>query len=118
MRVLVCGGREYLDTRHIHATLDRVHAKHGITLIITGGARGADVRANAWAISKRIPYISDEITPEEWDAYGKGAGPMRNKRLLSHRPEACVAFPGGSGTRDMMNQAAKAGIPVWPVPPA
>jgi hypothetical protein len=115
MRILVCGGRDYLDTQHIHRTLDRVHAKHGITLLIEGGARGADARARAWAINRRIPFVTVEA---DWDAYGLAAGHIRNTRMLDeHQPEAVVAFPGGRGTADMVKQAQQAGVPVWRVPP-
>ena len=119
MRVLVCGGRDYLDGPHIHATLDRVHAKHGITLLIEGGASGADVRARAWAIARKIPFVTEAVTDDDWELYGPAAGPMRNKRMIvAHRPEAVVAFPGGKGTRDMCAQAKAARIPVWNVPPS
>lgn len=118
MRVLVTGGREYLDGEHIHATLDRVHAKHGITLLIQGGARGADVRAKAWAIARRVPFATEPVTKEDWDQFGRRAGPMRNAvMLVKYYPQAVVAFPGGPGTADMCHQARAAGIPVWNVPP-
>jgi hypothetical protein len=38
MRVLVCGGRDFDDLTLLGDALERVHARHVITLLIHGGA--------------------------------------------------------------------------------
>jgi hypothetical protein len=114
MRVLACGGRDYNDQARVDAALDAVHAKHTITLLIEGGARGADRQSRDWAKRRRVPYRTVDA---DWDRYGGAAGPIRNKRMLDEcKPEAVVAFKGGSGTADMIRQARMAGVPVWEVP--
>jgi SLOG family YspA-like protein len=54
MRVLVCGGRDFDDLPLLGDALERVHARHVITLLIHGGAQGADIAAHHWAGFKRV----------------------------------------------------------------
>lgn len=111
MRVLVTGGRGYTDQAAVDKALDAVHAKRGITLLIEGGARGADRLARSWAIRNKVAVLTVEA---EWDRYGKAAGSFRNGVMLhEHKPEGVVAFPGGAGTADMVRRAEAAKVPVW-----
>lgn len=113
MRVLVCGGRDYKDRDAVLRALDRVHIDKGITLLIRGGARGADTLAEQWAESLEIDI---ERYPANWSKDGNAAGPIRNARMLTEgKPDLVVAFPGGRGTADMIRQAEAAGVPVWRV---
>jgi hypothetical protein len=50
--------------------------------------------------------------PADWRRYGRAAGPIRNKEMLAHRPQLAVAFPGGTGTADMVGKAKAAGLDV------
>lgn len=113
MIVLACGGREYGDVEFVYVTLDRLHAEQPITLLIEGGARGADTIAHAWALSRDIPFRRFKITQQEWRRLGKAAGPIRNRVMLKEgKPELVVAFPGGPGTADMVAIASAAGVKV------
>lgn len=111
MKILVCGGRDYRNVTAVDLALSRVHAKKPITQIIHGAARGADSLAKRWAEQNGIPHAA---YPADWNANGKGAGPIRNQRMLDEgEPDGVVAFPGGSGTADMVRRATKAGVKVW-----
>lgn len=113
MRILVTGGREYANAAVVSMALDAVHRKHGITLLIQGGAHGADRLAVQWAVTRGIPWITEHAN---WKQYGKAAGILRNAAMLvKHKPEAVVAFPGGDGTADMIARAEAANVPVWRV---
>ena len=103
MRVLICGGRDY--TGNV-SCLDMID----ISILIHGGARGADQRASEWARENGIHTAS---VPALWDQMGKSAGYARNRAMLLLQPEYCVAFPGGKGTAMMISLCEKAGIPVW-----
>lgn len=110
MRVLVCGGRNFDDADFVWERLDFWHEFWGIDLIIHGGAKGADLLAEKWAISHDITHISFK---PGWSQYGPAAGPLRNKKMLDEgRPDMVLAFPGGRGTADMVYQAHDAGLPV------
>ena len=111
MRVLVCGGRGFNDRRRVFHALDTLHAREAITLLIEGGARGADSLGHDWAVRNGIERRS---FPADWDRFGRSAGHRRNMQMLEEGcPELVVAFPGGSGTADMALQAERADVPVW-----
>lgn len=115
MRVLVCGGRDYQDSRRVYAVLDKLHAEAGIDRLIEGGARGADRLAQQWAESAGVPVSTYEA---DWEAFGTFAGHKRNATMLEDgQPDVVVAFPGGAGTRNMMRQARKAGVEVVEIAP-
>jgi len=110
MRVLVCGGRDFTDARLLNRTLDQLHFKTPITLLIHGMARGADTLADEWAWARKIPV---KKFPADWIRHKNRAGPIRNKEMLVEaKPELVVAFRGGAGTSDMMAQARRAGVEV------
>lgn len=110
MRVLVCGGRDYLDRHAVFVSLDRLMAKRQVTTLIHGAAPGADSLAAEWA---KLRGIEEIACPAEWKTHGRRAGPLRNAHMLTLNPEGLVAFPGGIGTADMVRQAEKAGLSVW-----
>ena len=113
MRVLVCGGRTYSDRRTLASTLDKLTPKPA--LIIAGAAPGADTLAAEWAVSR---CVESAAFYADWELHGKAAGPMRNRRMLEEgKPDLVVAFPGGSGTADMVRQAKAAGVRVLEVRP-
>jgi hypothetical protein len=51
--------------------------------------------------------------PAEWEKYGDAAGFLRNQQMVDEAGiQLLIAFPGGDGTRDMMNRCLFARIPV------
>lgn len=111
MRVLVCGGRNYDDSRRVYAVLDKLHAEAGIDCIVEGGARGADALARRWA--ENVGGVPVETYEADWENQGTFAGPARNKRMLDEgQPDVVIAFPGGRGTADMIRKARRAGVEV------
>lgn len=112
-RVLVCGGRNYNNRAHVFATLDAIHAETPISVIIHGGAWGADTSANAWAQARDVLIA---CYAAQWSVHGRRAGTLRNQEMLDQaRPDLVVAFPGGVGTAHMTRIARRAGVPVQEV---
>ncbi len=110
MRVLVTGGRDYINTYELFGKLNELHNEVGITVVIHGGASGADALAGNWARSRKVQEIA---CPADWDKHGKAAGPIRNQEMLEqHKPDLVVAFSGGRGTADMVRRARDAGVRV------
>lgn len=108
--VLVCGGRDYENRSRVYAVLEQLARERHISLVIQGGARGADTLALAWAAGHSIQRKTFHA---DWHAYGKAAGPMRNQQMLDEgKPNLVVAFPGGHGTADMVARARAAGIEI------
>ena len=103
MRVLACGGRDYIGDVTCLSQID-------ISILIHGGAKGADIRAAEYAASQGIHHAG---VPALWNYYNKSAGFKRNSAMLLLLPEYCVAFPGGKGTDMMVKLCEKNNIPVW-----
>ena len=109
-KVLVCGGRDFADRAMLDAALDRLHQERGFSLVIAGGARGADTLAEEWAKARGIAC---DVYRADWEGLGRKAGPIRNERMLVEgKPDVVVAFPGGRGTAHMVRIAREAGIEV------
>lgn len=130
-RVLVCGGRDYNDADRIKMVLDHYRTESGgFAVVIHGCASGVDSLAGLWAETRGIP---EEKYPAAWTdlktqpvvtryrrdgtAYNALAGHIRNTRMLVEgKPTVVIAFPGGSGTADMVRRAHMAKVPVLQVP--
>ena len=110
MIVLVTGGREFRNQRLMWAVLDRLHEEHGFTYLVHGDAAGADHMAHRWAKKHGVQPVAMEAL---WEYEGDPAGPRRNGRMLEFaKPQMVVAFPGQTGTTDMVKKtfdARKAG---------
>lgn len=106
MRVLVCGGRDFEDEGLMGRILDTIP----ISTVIHGMARGADRMGGAYAKLHGLDVVE---FPALWDTHGKRAGHVRNAQMLTEgQPDLVVAFPGGRGTDNMIEQAKKAGVEV------
>lgn len=122
MRVLVTGGRTFLDIVWVWAGLDLLHEvlPGGITEIIEGGASGADIRARWWAeafndvcgqLAGHMPIKITEVKAE-WEKHGRSAGYIRNAEMAKLKPDVVLACPGGNGTANMVKVAKAAGLRV------
>jgi len=113
MRVIVCGGRDYQDYDKVIRCMDALHRKHGVTLVIEGGANGADAHGGIWADNNQIPRCTMRAN---WEKQDNDAEPIRNQNMLDLLfPDCVVAFPGGKGTANMVRKAKAAGVNVWEV---
>lgn len=109
-RVLVCGGRDYDDREQLFRILDAAHQANPIICLIHGAARGADTLAADWALERDVLC---NAYPADWDRDGRAAGPIRNRKMLEvGKPHMVIAFAGGKGTANMIEQAEAAKIPV------
>lgn len=102
MRVLVCGGRGYAGDVTCLSILP-------ISILIHGGAAGADLRAAQYMKSRGVHCAQVDAL---WDNFGKSAGFKRNSAMLLLNPELCVAFPGGAGTSMMIDLCNRNNIQV------
>ena len=125
-RVIITGGRDYppFQRNREIAFLDALHEKHHFSEVITGGARGADRYADAWAESCKINRV---IFPANWEGEGKAAGPKRNQRMIEYlvekappaglrqRPlkKAVIGFKGGRGTEHMIGLGVQYGVEIF-----
>ncbi len=114
MRVIICGDRNWKDEETIEIFIETLPPD---TVIIHGGCRGADMIADAMARKHGL-----EVHPPffaQWNIYRKGAGPIRNKRMiLEGKPDRVVAFHNdlskSKGTANMLKLAKEHSVP-WEV---
>jgi hypothetical protein len=112
-RVIVCGSRDWQDSRRIR---DRLLFLPEHATIVHGDARGADSIADGWA---KISGFAIEPHPADWERHGKRAGPIRNEEMAALGADICIAFWDGTstGTADMLKRAEAHGIPTEVVAP-
>lgn len=119
MIVIICGGRSTFLTAEDYAWLDTLVREMAITMVITGGATGADTNAHQWAKKRGLDTAVFEAN---WQRYGKSAGYKRNKRMLEVALNIAVCddtlagvigFSGGKGTQMMLAMAREAGVEVY-----
>jgi hypothetical protein len=103
MKLIIAGGRNYRISNIDIAALNRIP---NVTEVVSGGCRGADKDGERWAKENKI---SIKVFNADWKAFGKKAGPIRN-RLMAQYADALALFPGGAGTQNMYNEARIANL--------
>ena len=97
-----------MDRDWLFRELDALRSSRGVTIIVSGCARGADTLGIEWAEASGVEVAR---FPADWNTHGRAAGPIRNQQMLDEgKPDLVVAFPGGRGTADMARRARAAGI--------
>lgn len=116
MIVIVTGDRHWKDYNIIYRELAKLPPG---TIIFHGTAKGADSLADI--AGERLGFKIVPFKPE-WHIYGRGAGPVRNQKMLDRllaEDDECkkvLAFhknlDENLGTKDMVTRARKARIEV------
>lgn len=122
-RVLICGGRDFGDWQGFIRAMTTVgdqgylgaseyntgwdSQQYALT-VIHGDAKGADNLAGKWAQDQGHDL---EVYPADWYTHGRSAGYIRNAKMLEEgKPDLVIAFPGGKGTKMMIDLATKAKV--------
>jgi len=103
MKLAIIGGRSFDDYELVCETLEEY--KERVTLVISGGAKGADTLGEKWANDNNIETL---IFKPDWKKYGKKAGHLRNTDIIENC-DMCVAFWDGisTGTYDSIKKTKK-----------
>ena len=101
MKVAVIGSRGFTHYELVKETLSKLE----ITLIVSGGAKGADTLGEQYAKENNIPT---KIFLPDWTKHGKCAGMLRNTDIINEA-DIVVAFWDGSskGCKDSITKAQK-----------
>ena len=91
----ITGGALQRDVCYLKSIVDN------ISEVVSGGASGADHGGEVFAKSNDIPI---KVFRAEWNAYGRAAGPIRNRKMAEYA-DMLVLFPGGRGTNSMYSLA-------------
>ena len=113
-RIIVAGGRDFTDYALLSETLDVILERYTLheVQIVSGCCHGADALGEQYAREHGIPMVR---FPADWQAYGKAAGPIRNRKMAEYAAESygmLVAFWDGKsrGTASMIRLAEKYGL--------
>lgn len=102
MKYAVIGSRTFDNYELMRTELD----KYDMTVIVSGGAKGADKLSEQYASERNI---KTEIYKPDW-TLGKHAGFLRNKTIVDNS-DVVVAFWDGisKGTKNSIDYATKTG---------
>ncbi len=96
MKLFICGSRSITDKEWIYKTLDDFITTNEITdiTVLEGEAKGVDLIAKEWAVTKNIPVIEHPI---DRATYGFKALFVRNEQMAKDC-DYMVAFWNGTST--------------------
>ena len=105
MKLAVVGSRDFNDYGLLKSKLDAIHKRKPITLIISGGAKGADSLSEKWAKENNIETL---IFIPDWNKFGKRAGFLRNEDIIKNSDAVVACWDGKSkGTKHSIDLAKK-----------
>ena len=64
--------------------------------IVHGAARGVDQTSDVWAKKRNYNRDPDPVSSAEWETIGKGAGHVRNERMVKSGIAGAIIFWDGS----------------------
>ena len=108
MKAAIVGSRHYRNYKQFKEEL--VQFRDVITHVVSGGAKGTDTMAETWAHENDKEFT---VHRAKWGKYGKAAGPIRNSKIVRD-VQMVIAFlaPSSKGTRDTIQKAQDANLPV------
>lgn len=109
MRTIIAGSRDCID---MGALLEAIGECGWLpTLVVCGGARGADELGKRWANEHGVPV---ELYLPDWNVHGRAAGPIRNAEMAANAEALIALWDGRSrGTRHMIDTARRKGLRVY-----
>ena len=104
MKILVAGSRTINPVKLV-ATFSMLLNTYSPSVFISGCAEGVDqlpwLFNHMWKCD--IPIAEYPVTEEDWETFGKAAGPMRNELMAMECDAAIVIWDGKSpGTKSML----------------
>lgn len=129
--------KKMAERKRLRRVLDELFLDFGPFVVIHGGARGADALAGAWVADFAGANLPEpRVFEADWNdlshpdavikiakggtnkgrQYDALAGHRRNQKMLDEgKPDLVVAFPGGTGTADMIDRARKANVEIMEI---
>jgi hypothetical protein len=104
MKLIIAGGRDFIDYNNLHQTVWQLYGDDTITEIVSGTANGADKLGERFADAHGITV---KRLAADWELHGKSAGHIRNGSMARYADELLAFWDGdvkNSGTFDMITQ--------------
>ena len=113
--LLIAGSRTFEDRDLFNrVTEEIIDGDERFTVIVEGGASGADTMAREYAEAHDMKY--EEFKPD-WKQYGRAAGPKRNDKMIQfikERNGTALYFwdEESKGTKQCIDSAKRKGIEI------
>jgi hypothetical protein len=105
MNLAVVGSREFDNYELLSKELDYIRTKKDITMIVSGGAKGADLLARRYAEENGIELL---VLEPDWERFGNIAGYLRNVEIWDNSDFGVAFWNGESkGTKHSFDIAKK-----------
>lgn len=116
-KIVIGGSRDFVDYTffefRLNSYLIMKKLEYEDIELVSGGARGVDTLAKMFALNNNILFKEFPVLPNEWKILGKGAGMIRNEKMLRYGDSAVAFWDGKSkGTNHMINLFKKSGKPI------
>ena len=99
-----------IGSRNLNITNLEKFIPDNVSEIVSGGAKGVDTSARAYAIKNNIPLT--EFLPE-YKKYGRGAPLKRNLQIIEYADSVLAFWDGKShGTKYVIDNCRKKNTPV------
>jgi len=107
MVIAIIGSRTFNNYALLKSEVDKVAADNPISLIVSGGAIGADKLGERYAVEHSVDKL---VLKPDWNRFGKSAGFIRNKDIVDNA-DTVIAFWNGEskGTKHSIDYARKLG---------
>lgn len=107
MRVIIAGSRD-ASSAQVRLALRACPWIDRVTVVVSGTASGADEEGEYWAMERGLRI---DRFPADWKAFGKSAGPIRNKEMSENADGLIAIWDGVSrGTQSMIKLAQEQGL--------
>jgi YspA, cpYpsA-related SLOG family len=104
MKIAIVGSRDFPQLERVDAFVDALSPGD---VVVSGGARGVDSRAERRARARGLEVV---IIPADWDRHGRSAGFKRNHDIIAAADRVAAFWDGTSrGTAHSIQLARKAG---------
>lgn len=109
MRTIIAGSRTWISPRRLEWVVSICGWTP--TVVISGGARGADQRGEQWAHKHGVPC--ERFLPD-WETFGKSAGYKRNLQMAEAADALIALWDGKSrGTKHMIDIAREKNMTIY-----
>ena len=104
MKLAIIGSRDFNDYPLLVDSINSL-VEESITMIVSGGAKGADSLGEKYANENNIPI---KIFKPDWKKHGRAAGFIRNVDIVKESDTVIAFWDGKSrGTENSINHARK-----------